>query len=832
MTDINEKFVKYRGVNEIPIVTTPSGNGNFFYFDFNGQLKQAPLSVIYGMVEGIKGTLKISDAAPTIVGKYELADFGEYENLVPIIPFGSDTPTTDPITTEDGYYNAVYCDGTNFIQIKTLMPDDVNNVKKQRLDIDVAGSGVINGSGLKYGTPETEWEDMTNGVPATTGSDWRGIKLERGKIYSKLEIDINAIGSFSVFIADGVNNKIITKNLTATETGSQVFDLGFRSPEDIDSYFGISTSTANLYRYQDLTSNVDAIDYESGSLVNLGKIRRFSYYLRSKTDILYRSDKDQPSGFVSPEKLNQDLGVKKVGFTEDTWNLTSSYFTTSGSNWHGLKLKKNSHYNKIVVFADSPGSVTFVYSSLDATHIRNIATQVLIYGVNYIDINLWVGQEAGYLGVKVSSNILKYTDSADEENVGYEYNGSSIVATSGRAFKFYAESDSDVLRKSDLESSGLLFDFKINNQEYSPDIIDNGGGSYTIDGWVATTPGSTSRITLNRYYSLSERTFICRFVSNNTSQVNFGTVNAIGGDSSPDNYVVDFVNKLVKYKVNGSYFSQSAGFLNGNNENQVEITRSYNNVTFKVTDLLTGESERISREMDGTGGSGAGSLNPTPTVIGLLHDKHCVYLSAGNLLAVKQFTVIAGKKQIDLLHYSDSTGEPEFYYPLADFPDSWIQLMKAEIESRGGKMLVSARSSTSIDEIIDRIKNELPCVRSKFVSISIGTNGGNTESKLSELVEYIFSCGSIPILNNIPCNESGTQVAVNALINSVRNKYGIKGCRFDIPTSISYDGVDVNTDTMYWEDISPSVQVYHHPNPIGAKLMYLRTLIDIPEIYG
>lgn len=119
MTDINKQFVKYRGVNEIPVVSSPNSSNRFLSHTVNGKMEQTPLSVIYAMVQGVKGTLKLDDTAPTVEGKYELADFGEYENLVPVIPVGSSTPTSTPITTEDGYYNAVYFDGTNFIQIKS-----------------------------------------------------------------------------------------------------------------------------------------------------------------------------------------------------------------------------------------------------------------------------------------------------------------------------------------------------------------------------------------------------------------------------------------------------------------------------------------------------------------------------------------------------------------------------------------------------------------------------------------------------------------------------------------------------------------------------------------
>lgn len=115
--------------------------------------------------------------------------------------------------------------------------------------------------------------------------------------------------------------------------------------------------------------------------------------------------------------------------------------------------------------------------------------------------------------------------------------------------------------------------------------------------------------------------------------------------------------------------------------------------------------------------------------------------------------------------------------------------------------------------------------------VTIGTNGGNTERKLCELVEYIRSQGAVPILNNIPCNEHGTQVETNELIERVRRRYAIRGCRFDLATSVDRDGLQVDTSTMWREDYGGGHVYYHHPNVRGSRLMYLRTLLDVPEIY-
>ncbi|KFC19356.1 CotH kinase family protein [Chryseobacterium sp. FH1] len=72
---------------------------------------------------GTKGILKIADAKPDAdaIGIYNLPDFGEYVNLIPIVPIGEDSPSELPITTTDGYYNAVYFDGETFFQIKSTV---------------------------------------------------------------------------------------------------------------------------------------------------------------------------------------------------------------------------------------------------------------------------------------------------------------------------------------------------------------------------------------------------------------------------------------------------------------------------------------------------------------------------------------------------------------------------------------------------------------------------------------------------------------------------------------------------------------------------------------
>ena len=145
----------------------------------------------------------------------------------------------------------------------------------------------------------------------------------------------------------------------------------------------------------------------------------------------------------------------------------------------------------------------------------------------------------------------------------------------------------------------------------------------------------------------------------------------------------------------------------------------------------------------------------------------------------------------------------------------------------------SGRGGGTIITVLEFIKNELPFIKAEYVLVTIGTNGGNTEENLTELVRYIKSRGCIPILNNIPCNESGTQISNNQLIEKVRQKENINGAKFDLATSLKGDGKEVDKSLMFWEDYTGSYgwQIYHHPNALGGKKMFEQTLKDIPEIY-
>ncbi len=364
----------------------------------------------------------------------------------------------------------------------------------------------------------------------------------------------------------------------------------------------------------------------------------------------------------------------------------------------------------------------------------------------------------------------------------------------------------------------VMYNKILNDKGVHPELMLKGDSiQYTKDGLRITEHRQTVR--LNKYYALGERLIRYHLRFSNDSKILFHN------DKGRFRAWLDVPRKQLLIDA-PSLAGVDVDFLNPGHEYIVEIYNTYQEARFRIIDLFTGQSAEISATTDGSGGCGSGAVNEG-FLVGRQHDYYCLTLEEGRELLVKQICVLAQKSVPTVLMYGDSITEPEGYFPKNDFPQAWTQLI---IHQMQGRAMSSGRGGTTIVELLERIKNELPYLKAKYVMVTIGTNGKNTEENLSELIEYIIAQGSVPILNNIPCNESGTQVKENQLIEKVRRKYGIKGCKFDWATSVGYDGKEVDKSTMWFEDYDRA-KIYHHPNVKGSLLMFIRTLIDVPEIY-
>ncbi len=348
----------------------------------------------------------------------------------------------------------------------------------------------------------------------------------------------------------------------------------------------------------------------------------------------------------------------------------------------------------------------------------------------------------------------------------------------------------------------------------------NNAGKYNDEGLYITSTANV--VQLDKFYALAER-----MVKYHVTLA--PDAKAIFKSSQGDfNAYIDVPGKRITIGTT-PVTEKAVPFLQGNREYIIEIYHIYQQSKVRVIDVQTNEAAEVSVTNDGQGGVGKGVIN-TGFSVGMQWDHYCFGLASGTSMLVKQITVYSLKKKVKVLIYGDSITQPEGYFPTSDFPQAWTQMI---ISKLNGNAMSSGRGGAQIGMVLDYIKNELPYIEAEYVMVTIGTNGGNTEENLSELVSYIREQGAIPILNNIPCNESGTQIENNQLIEQVRKKFGINGCKFDMATSLDGDGKEVDKSMMYWEDYTGSWgwQIYHHPNEKGGKSMYERSLIDIPEIY-
>lgn len=368
-----------------------------------------------------------------------------------------------------------------------------------------------------------------------------------------------------------------------------------------------------------------------------------------------------------------------------------------------------------------------------------------------------------------------------------------------------------------------LYDGKPSKDNRLTDLALNGVAEYENDGLLVGKTGNLVR--LNRFYALGTRLVRYRIDPSTDAVCLF--------QSSERDFTlkVDVPGKTMKIMTSPET-AVDVPFLKGGKEYDVVVIHEYQKATVRILDVAGKDSVEVSAVNDGPGGVRQGVVNPNSFTVGPGWDYYCFGLESGSSMLVKRIMVESPRSAVRLLIYGDSITQPETYYPTSLFPYAWTQLFIKEL---GGNAISSGRGGCTINEVLTYIRNELPYIKAKYVMVTIGTNGGNTESNLTDLVRYIKSMGSIPILNNIPSNESGTQVAVNAVIETVRRNNDLEGARFDLATSLKGDGKEVDKTMMFWEDYPPTQfngwQVWHHPNEKGSKAMFEQALKDLPELF-
>ena len=613
---------------------------------------------------------------------------------------------------------------------------------------------------------------------------------------------------------------------TPSETDYRIFDFGFVVINTIDRFAYLeankvgTTGDETIAGVKTFSSSPKVPTTPTDSL---GAIN--NEYLRSKNQLIEEKMTHQIIGSLYSK------GAATASINNSIY-IYDNKIQQSGT----LKFRINAAVAfacRISLFTKSGGILTRrTYQDVNVAIGDNEITTTLV---------TQVGDYVGIIGVDVPLSFTYSSAVLEERLKRYTFTGNKDTTTcytissteyDARTFDFgfvivntidfikYFDSKIE-LSKSNLIKSNLLFDEKF-NATASNNIVFSSGASYSANG--LTISGIGQLITLNKYYSLGKRTARFTMLFSADSNINFTTNN---------NTFIATLNVSTKTVAFNNTSNSSHVFSNidFNYLHIIELTRNYNAITLRIINLKTGVSDEFTVVCSGRGGEGAGVVNPQYNIVDLLHDMYALKLNSGGSVILKRLSVLCDVDKVDMIIYGDSISEPETYYPANDLSTSWTQLLVSELSNRGKHVICSGRGGTSINEIFTRIVNEVPYLRPKYVMVTIGTNGGNTIDKLKLLSLFCQEYNCTLLLNHIPCNESGTQVAVNSIIDTVRSWGGINGADFDIVTSVNYDGQVVDTNLMYWENYSGSNNVYHHPNPEGARRMFQKIKTDIPEIF-
>ena len=335
----------------------------------------------------------------------------------------------------------------------------------------------------------------------------------------------------------------------------------------------------------------------------------------------------------------------------------------------------------------------------------------------------------------------------------------------------------------------------------------------------------SDKILITKMYSLSRRsaTFLCKFASNTVAAVE--TIVSVSDGSGNTYFTINIPEKSCQ--CNGLQIKYCDILISGHII-AISIEKDYGLQILTITNITLGKRQIFSWRFNGTGGVGAGAVG-TLVNTGMQYDYYRLRKVSGTQFEVSQVTIVAPKA--DVVIYGDSITEGEAYWPAKTLYQHWVQLI---VDKMKGRAVGSGRSGFGINQMFDWMQNEIPFIKPKYVMITIGTNGGVTQSKLEQIVDYIRNIGSEPIINHIPANINlggvSNHVAVNQIIDAVRISKDVVGADFDIVTSIG--GVPsngVNTDMMWEEDYGGQTgTVYHHPNELGSMAMYQKLLLDVP----
>lgn len=170
----------------------------------------------------------------------------------------------------------------------------------------------------------------------------------------------------------------------------------------------------------------------------------------------------------------------------------------------------------------------------------------------------------------------------------------------------------------------------------------------------------------------------------------------------------------------------------------LEAVKSFRNNTFTITDEQTGATASVeTAPVLGAGQQEEFKGGRQNNVFGFRR-------ISGKSPFIKDMEIVATVSPEPLMYIiGNSITEGDHVRQAARYGEmmaSWLD----------GRVVFSGESGSTIEGVIDRVSNEIPFIRPKFVMVTIGTNRPNTREEVVKLIELIRANGSIPVINRIP----------------------------------------------------------------------------------
>ncbi|WP_313091929.1 SGNH/GDSL hydrolase family protein [Chryseobacterium flavum] len=367
-------------------------------------------------------------------------------------------------------------------------------------------------------------------------------------------------------------------------------------------------------------------------------------------------------------------------------------------------------------------------------------------------------------------------------------------------------------------NSTFIFDnnlYKKEKDQINAIIGESANSSFVINntGLTISSPGTGNGVILNKQYNLNERFLQLKVKLSSDTKFYLGTQNSESNVGKAYSVIDSGAKSITIFNLDSTTSVATTNTFPFSITNDREyVVRFYklNDLTkVELIDPITGN--RAAAQISQLGQFDRykfGFLSSTSNPI-------ISSLSVHSIISLRPF----------IAFYGDSITEGNSVGVAANNPyykDRFANLISEKLNM---PYYVSGRSAGTIDGVLSRMQSEIPYLRPKYVFVTIGTNGGNTETKLNQLVDYCESFGCKVILNLIPLYD-GTTASKNAMIQGVVDARKLLSVKMNVATSLNSDGV-TKDNSLFANESGTLI----HPNVAGNIKIYERALIDVAEIF-